>query len=74
MNYLIEMKKLGFPSLNTRRNAFSFAPFDMVGDQLRGLRGVMLDMYQRPEELNALIEMFIEPLSEIMPLSSRSEG
>jgi uroporphyrinogen-III decarboxylase len=72
MNYLNEMKKLGFPSLNTR-NAFSFAPFDMVGDQLRGLRGVMLDMYQRPEELKALIEMFIEPLSEVMPLSSRSE-
>ncbi|MFW9821716.1 MAG: uroporphyrinogen decarboxylase family protein [Candidatus Thorarchaeota archaeon] len=66
MKYLSEMRKLGFPSLNMRRDAFSFAPFDMVGDQLRGLRGVMKDMYQRPEELKALIEMFIEPLSEIV--------
>ncbi|MFX0029164.1 MAG: uroporphyrinogen decarboxylase family protein [Candidatus Hermodarchaeota archaeon] len=72
MKYLDEMKKLGFPSLNMRRAAFSFAPFDMIGDQLRGLRGVMLDMYQRPEDLKALIEMFIEPLSEIVSPESVS--
>ncbi|MFW9878411.1 MAG: uroporphyrinogen decarboxylase family protein [Candidatus Thorarchaeota archaeon] len=65
IKYLSELKKLGFPSLNMRSNAFSFAPFDMVGDQLRGLRGVRINMYQRPEELKALIKMFIEPLSEV---------
>ena len=27
------------------------APFDVVGDSLRGTAGVMMDMYQRPDEL-----------------------
>jgi uroporphyrinogen-III decarboxylase len=29
----------------------SQAPFDMVGDFLRGTRGIMMDMYRRPEKL-----------------------
>ncbi|MBN1631214.1 MAG: hypothetical protein JW990_15745 [Thermoleophilia bacterium] len=27
------------------------APFDVIGDHLRGTRGIMLDLYQRPEQV-----------------------
>ncbi len=57
-NYEKAMKKLGYPvsSFNV-----SIAPFDVVGDMLRGMRGSMLDMYRRPEELKKMIDMFIQP-------------
>ncbi len=37
--------------------AFSEAPFDWVSDMFRGLRGVMLDMYRRPDKLKAAIDL-----------------
>jgi hypothetical protein len=39
-----EMAELGFPCMI---GSFSWAPFDYIGDLLRGTRGIMLDMYQR---------------------------
>jgi len=38
----------GFP---TYSGGFSKAPFDAVGDTLRGTAGVMMDMYRHPDEL-----------------------
>ena len=40
---------MGFPSAGT--GAFCKAPFDTLGDTLRGTRGIMMDMYRRPEKL-----------------------
>jgi len=34
----------------------SGAPFDMIGDFLRGTRGIMLDMYQQPDKLHEAME------------------
>ena len=34
----------------------AFAPFDMIGDSLRGTEGVLVDMLERPEELLGLID------------------
>lgn len=34
----------------------SMAPFDVVGDFLRGTRGIMMDMYQCPDKLLAAID------------------
>ena len=39
----------GFPSATT--GAFCKAPFDTLGDTLRGTKGIMMDMYRRPEKL-----------------------
>jgi uroporphyrinogen-III decarboxylase len=55
IRYTTEMMNLGYP--------FVFAPatfpaFDWISDTLRGMRGTMLDMYQVPDKLLALIEMF----------------
>ncbi|MGD9116074.1 MAG: uroporphyrinogen decarboxylase family protein [Dehalococcoidia bacterium] len=48
----------GFPVI---ASGFTKAPFDFVGDTLRGTRGVMLDMYRCPDKLQ-------EAMDRITPL------
>ena len=38
----------GFPAFS---GGFTKAPFDVIGDTLRGTREVLMDMYRRPDEL-----------------------
>jgi uroporphyrinogen-III decarboxylase len=38
------------------RGAMSSAPFDLIGDTLRGTKGIMMDMYQRPDKLQEAME------------------
>ncbi|MCL2813395.1 MAG: hypothetical protein FWD23_02215, partial [Oscillospiraceae bacterium] len=35
---------------------FAYAPFDMLGDTLRGTRGILTDLYDQPENVLALVE------------------
>jgi uroporphyrinogen-III decarboxylase len=51
-----ESLKAGFPSLG---GGFSGAPFDMIGDLLRGTQGIMLDMFQRPDKLHEAMERLV---------------
>lgn len=53
--FLKEMESLGFPGIYQIGGAGS--PFETLADNYRGLRGIMLDMYQRPEKLLATIEV-----------------
>ena len=53
-----EIKAAGFPIIVA---GFTKAPFDVIGDTLRGTRGVMLDMYRQPDKL-------IEALDRLTPL------
>ncbi|MFX1340394.1 MAG: uroporphyrinogen decarboxylase family protein [Promethearchaeota archaeon] len=57
LNYSRDMKKLGYPIqfLNITQ-----APYDVVSEFFRGMRGTMLDMYRKPEELKALLELLVE--------------
>jgi hypothetical protein len=48
----------GFPLL---RGGHCQAPFDVLGDTLRGTRGIMLDMYRQPDKL-------IEAMERLTPL------
>jgi hypothetical protein len=57
MSYETEMKSLGYP---IQVNGFAQAPFDIISDFVRGMRGAMLDMYRNPEELKRAIEI-VEP-------------
>ncbi len=50
------MAALGFPPTPFFSGVFAAAPFDAMSDTLRGMRGIMLDMYQRPDKLLAAIE------------------
>jgi hypothetical protein len=48
-----EMATLGFPNI---LGGFTKAPFDTIGDTLRGTKGIMLDMYRRPHKLLEALE------------------
>ncbi|GHU64605.1 hypothetical protein AGMMS49983_10670 [Clostridia bacterium] len=53
--YQAHMKeKYGIPPLYA---GFAYAPFDMIGDSLRGTKEILMDMYDHPDELLELIEV-----------------
>ena len=54
--YAQRMAALGFPTGIGRADVFATAPFDFMGDTLRGMRGVFLDMRRCPEKLLAAEE------------------
>jgi uroporphyrinogen-III decarboxylase len=75
----------GYPMFT---GAFGKAPFDILADTLRGTKGIMMDMFRRPEKLLAAIEritdMTIGPLiastnafrsiSVLFPLHKGADG
>ena len=56
INFDEEMAGLGFPSY-TAPGMMAPAPFDMISDFLRGMRGAMLDMYRLPDKLLEACDM-----------------
>ncbi len=48
-----ECLEAGFPSM---WGGMSQAPFDLIGDTLRGTHGIMLDMYRQPEKIFEAME------------------
>jgi hypothetical protein len=48
-----ELATLGFPTV---LGGFTKAPFDVIGDTLRGTKGIMLDMYRQPDKLLEAME------------------
>ena len=46
----------GYPAFS---GGFSKAPFDVIGDSLRGTAGIMMDMYRHPDELLEACERII---------------
>jgi uroporphyrinogen-III decarboxylase len=56
MGYFEKVRGLGFPLLF---GATTQAPFDTLGDFFRGTRGVMLDMYRRPDKVLAATEKLL---------------
>jgi uroporphyrinogen-III decarboxylase len=51
--FVDEMTNLGFP---LACGAITLAPFDLIGDTLRGLRGILLDMHRCPDKLLTAID------------------
>ncbi len=48
-----EALAMGFPGV---MSALAKAPFDTLGDTLRGTQGIMMDMFQRPQKLHEAME------------------
>ena len=48
-----EMAELGFPQ---SQGVMAIAPFDYFGDNFRGSKGIMLDMYRRKDQLIAAMD------------------
>jgi hypothetical protein len=46
----------GYPAFS---GGFTKAPFDVIGDSLRGTKGVMLDMFRYPEELKEACDRLV---------------
>jgi hypothetical protein len=51
-----ELASLGFPNI---LGGFTKAPFDVIGDTLRGTKGIMLDMYRQPDKLLKAMEKLV---------------
>lgn len=67
------MESLGFPmSLGT--SSLVVAPFDFMSDTLRGMRGIMLDMYRRPDKLLAAEEKVVPILVDYAVAAARRTG
>lgn len=52
--YADEIKEKGFP---VAFGSFSWAPFDIIGDTLRGTRGIMGDLIRRPDKVLKALEI-----------------
>jgi hypothetical protein len=48
--------KAGFPTV---WGGMSGAPFDQIGDFLRGTQGIMMDMFQRPDKLHEAMKRLV---------------
>jgi len=56
--YQVHMKeKYGIPPIYA---GFAYAPFDMIGDSMRGTVDIMMDMYDHEEELLRLIDVMTD--------------
>ena len=51
-----ELTTLGFPTI---LGGFTKAPFDVIGDTLRGTKGIMLDIYRQPDKLLAAMDKLV---------------
>jgi len=60
----IDAENAGGMGLPNIMGGFSKAPFDTIGDTMRGTKSIMLDMYRRPEKLikaaDALVPIMVE--------------
>ena len=65
VNFDEEMAELGFPSYNTPW-LMAAAPFDMISDFMRGMRGAMLDMFRVPDKLLEACDMLCKQTISII--------
>lgn len=61
----------GYPSFS---GGFTKAPFDVIGDSLRGTRGVLMDMYRCPDELLEACERITPFMVKIGVNSCKATG
>jgi len=61
MEFDNRMASMGYP---VSTSAITLAPFDVVSDFMRGMRGAMLDMYRCPDKLTAAQEKLLPTLIE----------
>jgi uroporphyrinogen-III decarboxylase len=65
------VKEAGFPM---QTGGFSQAPFDTLGDYFRGTRGLMLDMYRRPDKVIAACEKLLPIMLEMAVSAAKNSA
>lgn len=66
-----EMASLGFPNL---LGGYTLAPFDMIGDTLRGTTGIMTDMFRQPDKLLHALDAVTPIMINMGIASARQTG
>ena len=66
-----EMKDLGFP---LSCGAITLVPFDVISDTLRGMRGLMLDMYRQPDKILAAIDKLLPMMIGLAVSATKANG
>jgi hypothetical protein len=66
-----ELAAHGYPTILA---GFSKAPFDVIGDTLRGTKGIMLDIYRRPKKLIQAMEALTPLMIKMGIGSSQATG
>ncbi|HEX2966110.1 MAG TPA: uroporphyrinogen decarboxylase family protein [Syntrophorhabdaceae bacterium] len=66
-----EVRDAGFPM---QTGGFAQAPFDTLGDYFRGTRGLMLDMYRRPDKVIKACEKLLPIMIEMAVTGARNSG
>jgi hypothetical protein len=61
----------GYPAFS---GGFTKAPFDVIGDSLRGTKGVMLDMFRYPDELKEACERLTPSMIKCGAAGCRATG
>ncbi|MGD8522137.1 MAG: uroporphyrinogen decarboxylase family protein [Desulfobacterales bacterium] len=61
----------GYPAYS---GGFTKAPFDVIGDSLRGTKGVMLDMFRYPDELKEACERLTPIMVKCGAAACRANG
>jgi hypothetical protein len=69
--YTRDVKSMGYPFME---GAASAAPFDVIGDYIRGTKGTLIDMYRRPEKLIAAMEKLVPYMISLGIRAKRSGG
>lgn len=62
----------GLPSIT--RGSMATAPFDALGDTLRGTKGIMMDMYRQPEKLLEALEVITDIMISNTLASANASG
>jgi len=57
MKFGKEAQAAGYPGM---RGGVAMAPFDTLGDALRGTRGVIMDMYRRPDKVLKAVDLITD--------------
>jgi uroporphyrinogen-III decarboxylase len=70
MKFNQKLVELGFPSV---LGGAALAPYDYIGDILRGTKGIMTDMIRHPDKLLAMIEK-VYPLMLRMGMMAKQVG
>jgi uroporphyrinogen-III decarboxylase len=71
LRFAERLEKEGFP---LQSGAMTQAPFDTLGDYLRGTKGLMLDMYQRPDKVIKACEKLLPYMFNMAVGPAKSSG
>lgn len=63
-NFSKEFEKIGFPHFIS---GMALAPFDAISDNLRGMKGTMLDMYRQQDKILEMCDRILKAMLDRLP-------